>query len=103
MDGYFFSADDSHIKREKSKARELRHSQWWKRKCSKGYCFYCKKTTPAKELTMDHFVPIARGGKTTKGNVIPSCKDCNNKKKSMMPLEWEEYLKESGFTHEEDF
>jgi 5-methylcytosine-specific restriction endonuclease McrA len=48
---------------------------------------------------MDHIVPMARGGKSTKGNVVPSCKECNNKKKYMLPVEWEEYLQsltESG-------
>lgn len=41
---------------------------------------------------MDHIVPIVRGGKSTKGNCVPACKDCNSKKKHMLPLEWEEYL-----------
>jgi 5-methylcytosine-specific restriction endonuclease McrA len=41
---------------------------------------------------MDHLVPLARGGRSTKNNLVPSCKDCNNKKKNMLPLEWEEYL-----------
>ncbi len=41
---------------------------------------------------MDHIVPLIRGGKTTKGNVVPACKACNNKKKHMLPIEWEEYL-----------
>lgn len=29
---------------------------------------------------MDHLIPIARGGKSTKNNCVPSCKDCNSKK-----------------------
>lgn len=41
---------------------------------------------------MDHLVPLARGGRSTKENLVPSCKECNNLKKSMLPLEWEEYL-----------
>ncbi len=41
---------------------------------------------------MDHIVPMARGGKSTKGNVVPACKECNNKKRYMLPIEWEEYL-----------
>jgi 5-methylcytosine-specific restriction protein A len=24
---------------------------------------------------------------------VPACKDCNNKKKYLLPIEWEEYLK----------
>jgi 5-methylcytosine-specific restriction endonuclease McrA len=42
---------------------------------------------------MDHIVPISRGGKSTKGNVVPCCKSCNTAKKQLLPIEWEEYLK----------
>lgn len=41
---------------------------------------------------MDHIVPIARGGRSTKSNVVTACKTCNNKKKQLLPMEWEEYL-----------
>jgi len=36
---------------------------------------------------VDHIVPLSRGGKTSKGNVAPCCKDCNNKKKYLTPAE----------------
>lgn len=42
---------------------------------------------------MDHVVPISRGGKTTKSNVVPCCKECNNAKKQLLPMEWEDYIK----------
>ncbi len=38
---------------------------------------------------MDHLVPLVRGGKSSKGNLVPACKDCNNKKKYALPWEWE--------------
>jgi 5-methylcytosine-specific restriction endonuclease McrA len=41
---------------------------------------------------MDHIVPLIRGGKSLKSNIVPACKECNNKKKHMLPIEWEEYL-----------
>ncbi|MDX9785739.1 MAG: HNH endonuclease [Desulfobacterales bacterium] len=84
--------DDDAIRAERQKARELRQSQWWKRKLAKGECHYCKKPTPPKELTMDHLVPLARGGRSTKGNVVPCCKECNTQKKQLLPTEWAEYL-----------
>lgn len=90
---YAYDLDEKHVKAERRKAREMRGSQWWKRRCAKGQCHYCGLATPAGELTMDHIVPIARGGKTTKGNVVPACKTCNTKKKQLLPMEWEEYLK----------
>ena len=69
------SVSDEEIHRERKKARELRSTQWWKRKRSKGICHHCGDQFPAGGLTMDHLVPIARGGKSTKGNVVPSCKN----------------------------
>jgi 5-methylcytosine-specific restriction endonuclease McrA len=43
---------------------------------------------------MDHIVPLIRGGKTTKSNVVPCCAECNAKKKYLLPIEWEEYMAE---------
>ena len=96
MDKYEFHLEEEDLKREKAKARDLRNSQWWKRRCAKGVCHYCNNRTAPGDLTMDHVVPLARGGKSTKGNVVPACKACNNKKKQLLPMEWEEYLKEGG-------
>jgi 5-methylcytosine-specific restriction endonuclease McrA len=92
MKPFAYDLDESDIKRERHKARELRASQWWKRRLSKGLCHYCGRKTPPNELTMDHIVPIARGGRSAKGNVVPACKDCNNKKRQLLPMEWEAYL-----------
>jgi len=88
----FSSADDQHRKREKNKARELRQSQWWKNQKGKGLCYYCKQEFHPSELTMDHLVPIVRGGKTTKNNCVPCCQECNSQKKYLLPIEWQEYL-----------
>jgi len=93
MKPFAFDLDEADIKRQRHKARQLRDSQWWKRCLAKGICHYCKCPTPPKELTMDHIVPVSRGGRSTKGNVVPACKECNNKKKQLLPMEWDEYLK----------
>ena len=79
--------DDKHVAREKQKARELRQSPWWKNELAKGRCHYCGKTFPPDALTMDHVLPIVRGGKSSKGNVVPCCKQCNNEKKYLTPAE----------------
>ncbi len=89
---YAYDLDESRIRAERNKARRLRQSQWWKRRCAKGVCHYCGRPTPAGELTMDHIVPIARGGRSTRGNVVPACKQCNNNKKQLLAMEWESYL-----------
>ena len=92
MDPFAFYIDDTDLKRERQKARQLRASQWWKRRLAKGICHYCGRSVSPKELTMDHIVPVARGGKSTKGNVVPACKDCNTAKKQLLPMEWDQYL-----------
>ena len=92
MDPIIVDTDDMVVNRERRRARELRQSQWWKRQLDRGRCYYCGKSFPPHRLTMDHIVPLSRGGKSNKGNVVPACKDCNNKKKYMLPIEWEAYL-----------
>ena len=81
------------IRREKEKARRLRQTAWWMRKIQKGECYYCHRKVGRNSLTMDHVLPLSRGGKSRKGNIVPSCKQCNSKKKYLLPIEWEEYLK----------
>jgi len=81
------------IRKEKEKARHLRRSAWWMRKVGEGVCYYCRQDVGSKNLTMDHVIPLSRGGKSIKGNLVACCKECNSKKKYQIPLEWEEYLK----------
>jgi len=92
MEHFISQVTDEELKRERAKARELRQSAWWKRRRGEGICYYCERKFPPTELTMDHLAPLIRGGKSTKGNVVPACKECNNRKKHMLPIEWAEYL-----------
>ena len=51
-------------------------------------CQYCGEVCDHQELTIDHVVPRARGGKTSWTNCVASCKPCNGAKgdKIMKPL-----------------
>lgn len=84
---FLVEVSEEQIRRERQKARELRASPWWKRKRATGICRHCGKKFPARELTMDHLVPIVRGGRSTKGNLVPSCKKCNSERKYRLPFE----------------
>ena len=84
---FLVEVSEEEIRRERQKARELRDSQWWKRKRAAGICHHCGGKFPLKELTMDHLVPVIRGGKSTKGNLVPSCKSCNSARKHRLPFE----------------
>ena len=80
---------EEEIKRERAKARELRESQWWKRRRAAGVCHYCGNKFAPKDLTIDHLVPLVRGGRSTKGNLVPACKECNTRKQHQLAFEWE--------------
>lgn len=91
-DWFIVEVDERFIRREKEKAREIRKSRWWKSRVAAGRCHYCGGTFPPEDLTMDHVVPIVRGGTSSRGNLVPACRDCNSRKKYLLPIEWEEYL-----------
>jgi 5-methylcytosine-specific restriction endonuclease McrA len=86
---FLVPVSNEEIRRERRKARELRATQWWKRKRAAGVCYHCGGRVSPGELTMDHLVPLIRGGKSTKGNVVPSCKRCNTERKHRLPFEEE--------------
>lgn len=84
---YHVFADPEHIKRERRKGQELRKSQWWRNQIGQGICYHCGQKFSKELLTMDHLVPIARGGKSTKNNCVVCCKECNSKKGHQLGVE----------------
>jgi 5-methylcytosine-specific restriction endonuclease McrA len=93
MTDFYAPIDPDVLRRERVKARELRASQWWKRRLSSGVCYYCRRAVGPAALTMDHLVPLGRGGRSVRGNVVPACKECNSRKKGMLPIEWDAYTR----------
>jgi 5-methylcytosine-specific restriction endonuclease McrA len=93
MSDVYEPIDPGVLRRERERARELRQSPWWKRRIEQGVCYYCRRRVGVRALTMDHLVPLGRGGRSIRGNVVPACKDCNTRKKSMLPVEWQDYLR----------
>lgn len=90
-DGIFFDADHmrKHKQTEKKKAYELRKTPKWKSRVQKeGRCAYCSIPLTVATATMDHIVPLSRGGKTTMSNIVVSCQSCNTQKSSQIAVEW---------------
>ncbi len=48
-------------------------------------CQYCGEGFVAEDLTFDHVIPRARGGRTTWQNVVAACEPCNLKKGHRLP------------------
>jgi 5-methylcytosine-specific restriction endonuclease McrA len=92
MDHFILEISEAEIKREREKSRGLRKSRWWQNRIALGHCHYCDGQFTPDELTMDHLVPVSRGGKASRNNVVPACKECNSRKKYLLPIEWEEFL-----------
>jgi 5-methylcytosine-specific restriction endonuclease McrA len=62
-------------------------SREWNRLCSRyrNCCAYCGDKT---RLTMDHVVPLIRGGYHGIGNLLPACPRCNSSKNKKFIVEW---------------
>lgn len=48
-------------------------------------CFYCGAT---EKITLDHVIPISRGGTHSIGNLVPACLRCNTSKQAKTITEW---------------
>lgn len=70
---------------QRGAASTLTSEEWAEIKAT-GSCMYCGRSDVA--LTMDHVIPLSRGGAHTKDNVVPACKPCNSSKKDKTPAEW---------------
>ena len=79
--------DERHIRREREKARALRNTPYFRELFRAGICHYCGRKFPESDLTLDHIVPVARGGRSTRGNLAVCCRACNQAKKYMTPAE----------------
>lgn len=54
----------------------------WVRQCRS--CAYC----PSLATTVDHVIPLVRGGTNHEGNLVPCCKQCNSSKAARLVSEW---------------
>ena len=55
----------------------------------RGKCSYCgRKQSRSVKLTRDHVVPVSKGGKTVRENIVPSCARCNSSKSDNDMEEW---------------
>ena len=55
------------------------------KKKQKGKCCYCKCFAP---LTLEHIMPISKGGGHTASNIAFACERCNNRKADKDPFDF---------------
>ena len=84
---YIPTVDEAHIRRERAAGRALRQSQWWKQQLGQGVCYFCELRFSREQLTMEHLIPLSRGGRSSKKNIVVACKQCNSLKKNLTVAE----------------
>lgn len=54
------------------------------------HCAYCLMPQELLDvdLTIEHVIPISRGGTHTKDNIVPACRSCNSSKGNKLVSEW---------------
>ena len=63
---------------------------------NKHVCYYCgKNIIDPDDLTVDHKIPVARGGQTVEFNLVISCKNCNLTKSNLNESEYRSILNEA--------
>jgi 5-methylcytosine-specific restriction endonuclease McrA len=55
---------------------------------SKGHCCLCGKFVDYEDFTVDHIIPLAKGGTNEIDNLQCACKVCNNIKTDVLPNEF---------------
>jgi 5-methylcytosine-specific restriction endonuclease McrA len=54
-------------------------------KLYRSNCVYCGQSG---KMTMDHVIPVSRGGRHSVGNLVPACQSCNFSKHNHTIMEW---------------
>jgi len=87
----------THYKRKNQDPFELSPNEWynlmeefdWK-------CFYCGSSISGANRTVDHIIPVFKGGITKYENLVPACRTCNGRKGTKDFLKWSN---EMGLSH----
>lgn len=56
-------------------------------------CRYCGRDCSPTELSLDHVVPLSRGGKSTLANLVTACRGCNRTRgnnEKVKPIGWKD-------------
>lgn len=66
-----------------------KHITWRQKrvKAQDGLCFYCQRVMkpPHRTATLDHVIPLSRGGADHWENTVAACEPCNREKGNSLP------------------
>lgn len=78
------------------------YSKWDVFKKNKGKCIYCEqefRDIYDPRFTIEHLIPISKGGPDIFSNVFPCCRKCNSNRGSMQLNDWLRRLIEKRITY----
>lgn len=91
-DAFYAQADPGYVRIKQARRAGLTpegaitQRDWLRlRRRHRGGCAYCGSLD---QPTMDHIIPLSRGGRHTVGNVLPACLPCNVSKHNRLLAEW---------------
>lgn len=58
-----------------------------------GLCAYCGQHRNIKYMTIDHIIPLSKGGTESLDNLQCTCKMCNRLKDNMLPHEFTTFVR----------
>lgn len=58
-----------------------------------GKCAYCGQHRNHKYMSIDHIIPLSKGGTNDVGNLQCVCKKCNGLKEDMLPHEFTMFIR----------
>ena len=63
-------------------------------------CYYCKCSLSdvafsPYQKTMDHKIPLSRGGRSHSSNMVPCCRRCNEEKAGMTASEYKKKIRQN--------
>lgn len=82
--------------------RNHEYSKWQVFRKTRGRCIYCElefSDIHDPRFTLEHLIPISRGGHDDLSNVFPCCKKCNTSRGSMELNKWRLLLIEKRNTY----
>lgn len=67
-------------------SKKFNRSRVWNKKAHE--CHWCGIALTFETMTLDHVIPISKGGSNQLGNLVPSCFACNNAKGDLDPIDF---------------
>lgn len=85
--GKLYARNSQAIRRSKSKQGDVTTAWLDQFLSSQTKCFYCKKSfNSRRKKTIDHVIPLDKGGEHVMTNLVIACQSCNSKKSNRIVM-----------------